>query len=152
MSPTSLAPPARYAKTASATMYTQVPSVEPSPAICSRRRFGLRKTEPKARTDSAIPRRAATVSEDGSLCCKCEGRVGRFRLRPSSWGGQRRQDAQKLPTRRDTMSDEARAGHEEDQDEVEAHRRALLANEEAKSDDDGDGDDDVEAHRRVTNA
>ena len=50
------------------------------------------------------------------------------------------------------MSDEARAGHEEDQDEVEAHRRALLANEEAKSDDDGDGDDEVEAHRRVTNA
>jgi len=39
-----------------------------------------------------------------------------------------------------------RLDHEEEQDEVEAHRRTLAANEEAKDD---DGDDDVEAHRRV---
>jgi hypothetical protein len=43
--------------------------------------------------------------------------------------------------------DEARAGHEEDKDEVEAHKRHNAANEEAKSDE-AEGDDDVEAHKR----
>lgn len=44
--------------------------------------------------------------------------------------------------------DEARAGHEEDQDEVEAHRRRLAASEADKTDEAEGEDDDVEAHRR----
>jgi hypothetical protein len=42
--------------------------------------------------------------------------------------------------------DEKRAGHEEEQDEVEAHRRnRLTANEEAG--DETESDDEVEAHK-----
>jgi hypothetical protein len=45
--------------------------------------------------------------------------------------------------------DEARkAGHEEEQDETEAHRATKAANEEAG--DEADSDDDVEGHLRRT--
>ena len=47
------------------------------------------------------------------------------------------------------MSDEQRvAGHEEDQDEVEAHRRAVNANEEPGDEARKEDDDDFEAHRK----
>src|SRR4051794_40630142 len=100
------------------------------PASCSRRRFGFPNTAPKARSESIAPRITATVSEDCSLCCKCEGRMGRFRSAPPSWGDSAKQTRRALPTRRDDMSeDEAKkvAGHEEEQDEVEAHRRHAAA-------------------------
>lgn len=45
------------------------------------------------------------------------------------------------------MSEDEKAGlgqHEEDQDEVEAHKRAVAANEESSSE-----DDEVEAHRHA---
>jgi hypothetical protein len=42
--------------------------------------------------------------------------------------------------------DEARRDHPEEQDEVEAHKRAVTANEEAG--DEAEGGDEVEAHRR----
>ena len=48
--------------------------------------------------------------------------------------------------------DEARAGHEDEKDEVEAHhKKTNQANEEAKDEADGDGDDDVEAHHKRVN-
>jgi hypothetical protein len=51
--------------------------------------------------------------------------------------------------------DEARAGHEDEKDDVEGHHKKLhLANEEAKSEEvpAGDDDDDFEAHRRNLHA
>jgi hypothetical protein len=48
--------------------------------------------------------------------------------------------------------DEARAGHEEEQDEVEAHhggKKTNLANEEAK--DEAGADDDFEGHHKRVN-
>jgi hypothetical protein len=42
------------------------------------------------------------------------------------------------------------AGHEEEQDEVEAHKRHNAANAEAKDEAAGD-DDDFEAHRKAAN-
>jgi hypothetical protein len=56
-----------------------------------------------------------------------------------------------LPTRRDTMSEDARiAGHEEEQDEVEAHKKAgkMAANEEPGDEARKEDDDDFEAHRK----
>ena len=45
--------------------------------------------------------------------------------------------------------DEARmGGHEEEQDDVEAHRRHAQANDEATDEARKEDDDDVEAHRR----
>jgi hypothetical protein len=41
-----------------------------------------------------------------------------------------------------------KAGHEEEQDEVEAHKKAAFANEEPAAE--GDDGDDVEAHVRRT--
>ena len=47
--------------------------------------------------------------------------------------------------------DEARAGHEEEKDEVEAHhKKTNLANEEAKDESEGEGDD-FEAHKHKLN-
>ena len=47
--------------------------------------------------------------------------------------------------------DEARkSGHEEQQDEVEAHRRLVQANDEATDEARREDDDDFEAHRRLS--
>jgi hypothetical protein len=48
--------------------------------------------------------------------------------------------------------DEARkvAGHEEEQDEVEAHRRLVSATDEPGDEARKEDDDDFEAHRRLT--
>jgi len=47
--------------------------------------------------------------------------------------------------------DEARAGHEDEKDEVEAHKhKTNLANEEAKDESEGEGDD-FEAHKHKLN-
>jgi hypothetical protein len=49
------------------------------------------------------------------------------------------------------MSDEARiAGHEEEQDEVEAHARPKAVNDEAADESRKEDDDDFEAHRKAT--
>jgi len=46
--------------------------------------------------------------------------------------------------------DEARAGHEDEKDEVEAQKHKLnLRNAEAKDEAKGEGDDDFEGHRRI---
>jgi hypothetical protein len=51
------------------------------------------------------------------------------------------------PKRRQTMSEEERFDSEETED-VEAHRRRAMANEEATDQSEEDESDDVEAHRR----
>lgn len=75
--------------------------------------------------------------------------MGRFQSRGPSSGGTRAEGAQELLTGRHDMSDDSKVGRaaeqDEPQDEVEAHKSKVAANDEPAA----EGDDEVEAHRHI---
>src|SRR3954451_11148653 len=98
------------------------------------------------------PRTTVTVSEDRSLCCKCEERVGRFQARSPSSGSQREQDAQRSARQEEPMSeDETRvATQEREGGRGEAQKRLINASDEPVDEHrrESDDDDDFEAHKK----
>src|SRR4051812_257905 len=141
--PTAGTPPAPYAKTASATVYAQVPVVEPISASCRRRIDRLRNAARRPERASRIRVPCAgwcilhRVWEDTGGC----GRLGRGKAPTRRRGvfprGKKSEDRGGVGTRH----------RNDDEADVEGHRMKIKAQDEPKDETENDDEPDVEAHR-----